>query len=99
MRDLIPIPLNPIIIFSLMQELYFEQSINLAHWFRISSGNGPEKGQGMSSSRDCLYLHRLPCRVYLIETGFITNPEEEKYLMSEEGQDYIFGNFQGIQGL
>ena len=25
----------------------------------------------------------------LIETGFITNPDEEKYLMSEEGQDFI----------
>ncbi len=25
----------------------------------------------------------------LVETGFITNPTEEKYLNSKEGQDYL----------
>ena len=34
----------------------------------------------------------------LTETGFITNPAEEKYLNSKEGQDYIaIINIQSLQ--
>jgi N-acetylmuramoyl-L-alanine amidase len=34
-----------------------------------------------------LYMTSMPS--VLIETGFITNPDEEKYLISNEGQDYL----------
>jgi len=36
-----------------------------------------------------LVLARTSMPGVLIETGFMTNPEEEKYLLSEQGQDYI----------
>ena len=34
-----------------------------------------------------LYMTSMPS--VLVETGFITNPDEEKYLVSKEGQDLI----------
>ncbi len=41
-----------------------------------------------------IYMTSMPS--VLVETGFITNPDEEKYLVSEEGQDYnSIGNLQG----
>ena len=36
-----------------------------------------------------LVLHQTTMPSVLIETGFITNPEEEKFLKSEIGQDYL----------
>ncbi|MEQ8324589.1 MAG: N-acetylmuramoyl-L-alanine amidase [Vicingaceae bacterium] len=36
-----------------------------------------------------LVLHQTTMPSVLIETGFITNPEEEKFLKSELGQDYL----------
>jgi len=75
--------------FSLMQNLYFEQSINLAalveDQFRVRAGRNDRgvKQQGL------LVLAQTSMPGILIETGFITNPDEEKFLMSEQGQDYI----------
>ncbi len=77
------------IMFSLMQNLYFEQSINLAalveDQFRVRAGRNDRgvKQQGL------LVLAQTSMPGILIETGFITNPDEEKFLMSEQGQDYI----------
>jgi N-acetylmuramoyl-L-alanine amidase len=77
------------IIFSLMQNLYFEQSINFAALVqeqfreRIQRKDRGVKQQGL------LVLAQTAMPGILIETGFITNPDEEKYLMSEQGQDYI----------
>lgn len=36
-----------------------------------------------------LVLHQTTMPSVLVETGFITNLEEEKFLMSEQGQDYL----------
>jgi N-acetylmuramoyl-L-alanine amidase len=77
------------IIFSLMQNLYFEQSINMAalvqDQFRDRAGR---KDRGVKQ-QGLLVLARTSMPGILIETGFITNPEEELYLMSEDGQDLI----------
>jgi N-acetylmuramoyl-L-alanine amidase len=77
------------IMFSLMQNLYFDQSINLAalvqDQFR-ERANRVDKGvrqQGL------IVLAQSAMPGILIETGFLSNPDEEKYLMSEEGQDYL----------
>ncbi|MFZ0280780.1 MAG: N-acetylmuramoyl-L-alanine amidase [Bacteroidales bacterium] len=77
------------IIFSLMQNVFKEQSLDLAtkiqnqfsnHTGRIDRG---VKQDGFW----VLVMTSMPS--VLIETGFITNPEEEKYLASKSGQDYI----------
>ena len=76
-------------IFSLMQNLYFEQSIDFAAYVqtqfreRVSRKDRGVKQQGL------LVLARTSMPGVLIETGFMTNPDEEKFLMSETGQDYI----------
>jgi N-acetylmuramoyl-L-alanine amidase len=76
-------------IFSLMQNLYFEQSINFAahvqHQFRDRASR---KDRGVKQ-QGLLVLARTSMPGVLVETGFMTNPEEEKFLLSEPGQDYI----------
>jgi N-acetylmuramoyl-L-alanine amidase len=53
--------------------------------FRVRAGRNDRgvKQQGL------LVLAQTSMPGILIETGFITNPDEEKFLMSEQGQDYI----------
>jgi N-acetylmuramoyl-L-alanine amidase len=60
--------------FSLMQEKYRERAMR--------------KDRGLFQ-QGLLVLARTAMPGVLIETGFITNPEEETYLMSDQGQDYI----------
>jgi N-acetylmuramoyl-L-alanine amidase len=73
------------IMFSLMQNLYFDLSGLVQDQFRERAGRTDRgvKQQGL------LVLAQTSMPGILIETGFITNPEEEKFLMSEQGQDYI----------
>ena len=77
------------IMFTLMQNIYKEQSTQLAsgvqNQFRTRAGR-VDRGVKQAGLL-VLYMTSMPS--ILIETGFITNPDEEKYLMSKEGQDYI----------
>jgi N-acetylmuramoyl-L-alanine amidase len=77
------------IIFSLMQNLYFEQSINLAALVQDQFRDRAQRKDRGVKQQGLLVLARTSMPGILVETGFITNPEEEKYLMSEKGQDYI----------
>ena len=75
--------------FSLTQKVYQEQSTGLASKVqtefreRVNRNDRDVKQAGFW----VLYNTKMPS--ILIETGFITNPTEEKYLNSREGQDYI----------
>jgi N-acetylmuramoyl-L-alanine amidase len=77
------------IMLTLMQSVYFDRSINMAKnvqdQFRVRARRIDRgvKQQGL------LVLAQTSMPGVLIETGFVTNAEEEKYLMTEEGQDYI----------
>jgi len=77
------------IMFTLMQNIYKEQSTQLAsgiqNQFRSRAGR-VDRGVKQAGLL-VLYMTSMPS--ILIETGFITNPDEEKYLMSKEGQEYI----------
>jgi N-acetylmuramoyl-L-alanine amidase len=77
------------IIFSLMQNVFQEQSTDLAS--RIQSQFKNRAGRiDRGVKQDgfwVLYMTSMPS--VLIETGFITNADEEKYLTSKEGQEYI----------
>jgi N-acetylmuramoyl-L-alanine amidase len=77
------------IIFSLMQNLYFEQSINMAALVEDQFRERAQRKDRGVKQQGLLVLAQTSMPGILIETGFITNPEEEKYLMSEEGQDVI----------
>jgi N-acetylmuramoyl-L-alanine amidase len=77
------------IIFSLMQNVFQEQSLDLAtkiqNQFRNRAGR-IDRGVKQDGFW-VLYMTSMPS--VLIETGFITNPDEEKYLASVSGQEYI----------
>jgi N-acetylmuramoyl-L-alanine amidase len=77
------------IMFSLTQKVFQEQSTDLATKIqkqfreRVNRNDRDVKQAGFW----VLYNTKMPS--VLVETGFITNPTEEKYLNSEEGQDYL----------
>ncbi len=77
------------IMFSLTQKVFHEQSTDLASKIqqqfreRVKRNDRDVKQAGFW----VLYNTKMPS--VLIETGFITNPSEEKYLNSKDGQNYI----------
>ncbi len=77
------------IMFSLTQKVFQEQSTDLATKIqkqfreRVNRNDRDVKQAGFW----VLYNTKMPS--VLVETGFITNPTEEKYLNSREGQDYL----------
>jgi N-acetylmuramoyl-L-alanine amidase len=77
------------IIFSLMQNTYLKQSTEFAtliqNQFRERVGR---KDRGVRQA-GFVVLWRTTMPSVLVELGYITNSEEEKFLMSEEGQDYL----------
>jgi N-acetylmuramoyl-L-alanine amidase len=75
--------------FSLMQNLYFEQSINFAGLVQEQFRDRAIRKDRGVKQQGLLVLARTAMPGILIETGFITNPDEEKFLISEEGQDFL----------
>jgi N-acetylmuramoyl-L-alanine amidase len=77
------------IIFSLMQNTYLKQSTEFATLvqgqFRDRVGR---RDRGVRQA-GFVVLWRTTMPSVLVELGYITNPEEEKFLMSEQGQDYL----------
>ncbi len=77
------------IMFSLMQERYFERSMNFAALVQDQFRDRAKRKDRGVYRQGLLVLARTAMPGVLIETGFVTNPEEEVYLMSERGQDLI----------
>ncbi len=77
------------IIFTLMQYTFQEQSTLLASNVQSQFKNRAGRiDLGVKQAGFwVLYMTTMPS--VLIETGFLTNAEEEKYLVSKEGQEYI----------
>jgi N-acetylmuramoyl-L-alanine amidase len=77
------------IMFTVMQNTFKEQSTwlasNIQNQFKNRAGRA-DLGVKQAGFW-VLYMTSMPS--VLIETGFITNPEEEKYLTSKDGQDYL----------
>ena len=77
------------IMFSLTQKVFQDQSTDLASKIqtqfreRVNRNDRDVKQAGFW----VLYNTKMPS--VLVETGFITNPTEEKFLISKEGQDYL----------
>jgi N-acetylmuramoyl-L-alanine amidase len=84
-----PSSVESFIIFSLMQNTYLRQSTDFATMiqdqFRDRAGR---KDRGVKQA-GFVVLWRTTMPSVLIELGFLTNAEEEKYLNSESGQDYL----------
>ncbi|MDZ7738742.1 MAG: N-acetylmuramoyl-L-alanine amidase [Bacteroidales bacterium] len=77
------------IIFSLMQNIYLEQSLNFANYIqdqfrtRVGLSDRGVKQAGL------LVLWQTTMPSVLVEAGFLTNQQDERFLLSEQGQDYI----------
>ncbi|MCK7531584.1 MAG: N-acetylmuramoyl-L-alanine amidase [Marinilabiliales bacterium] len=84
-----PNSVESFIIFSLMQNTYLKQSTEFAtmiqNQFRDRVGR---KDRGVRQA-GFVVLWRTTMPSVLIELGFISNAEEEKYLNSAQGQDYL----------
>jgi len=77
------------IMFTLMQNIFQEQSTGLASKIQIQykeNINRTDRGVKQAGFW-VLFMTTMPS--VLTETGFITNPSEEKYLNSKPGQDYL----------
>jgi N-acetylmuramoyl-L-alanine amidase len=77
------------IMFTLMQNIFLKQSTNLASQIQSQyKGSINRIDRGVKEAGFwVLFMTTMPS--VLTETGFITHPEEEKYLNSKEGQDKI----------
>ncbi len=77
------------IIFSLMQQQFLEQSLDFAgeiqKQFKVRAGRH-DRGVHQAG---ILVLWKTGMPSVLVECGFISNPVEEKYLMTEYGQSII----------
>jgi N-acetylmuramoyl-L-alanine amidase len=72
-----------------MQQSYQKQSLNFASYVQQNfEENTSLKNRGVEQA-GFLVLYETAMPRVLIETGFISNPEEEKYLNSREGQNQI----------
>jgi N-acetylmuramoyl-L-alanine amidase len=75
--------------FSLMQDLYFKKSIMFAGLVQEQFRERAQRKDRSVRQQGLLVLAQTAMPGVLIETGFITNPDEEKYLITKQGQDYI----------
>lgn len=77
------------IIFTLTQNVFQKQSIELASKIQTQLVERVGRKDRGVKQAGFWVLYRTSMPSVLVETGFITNPSEEKYLNSKEGQDYI----------
>jgi N-acetylmuramoyl-L-alanine amidase len=77
------------IIFSLYQNAYRTNSIKIAEKVESEFKNKSKRHSRGVKQQGFLVLWRTSMPSILIELGFLTNPEEEKYLKDELGQSYL----------
>jgi len=77
------------IIFELFQNAYREQSESLARKVQAEFTNKLHRVNRGVREAGFLVLVNTTMPSILVEAGFLSNPEEEKYLMSESGQNEI----------
>jgi N-acetylmuramoyl-L-alanine amidase len=77
------------IIFTLTQNLFQKQSTELASKIQNQIAERVNRNDRGVKQAGFWVLFNTAMPAVLVETGFITNTEEEKYLNSAEGQDYL----------
>lgn len=84
-----PTSLESYIIFSVMQNTYLKQSIEFASYVQDQFRDRSKRRDRGVVQQGLLVLARTSMPGVLIETGFISHPEEEAFLMTSYGQDLI----------
>ncbi len=77
------------IMFNLMQKTYFRQSIELGDFIQDQFRERARRYDLGVREQGLLVLAQTAMPGVLVEIGFLSNPEEEKYLMTAYGQDII----------
>lgn len=77
------------IMFTLMQNIYQEQSTSLASKIQTEYKETIKRTDRGVKQAGFVVLFMTTMPSVLTETGFITSPEEEKFLNSKQGQDFI----------
>jgi N-acetylmuramoyl-L-alanine amidase len=77
------------IMFELTQDIYMDQSISFADDIQHQFHNRTEGSNRGVKQAGFLVLRQSSMPSVLIETGFVSNPAEAKYLNSDEGQQTI----------
>ena len=77
------------IIFNLFQNIYLEQSIDFASYVQNEFREKAKRRDRGVKQAGFLVLWKTTMPSVLIETGFISNSKEEKYLLTDEGQSYL----------
>ncbi len=83
-----PSSVESYIIFELMQDINMENSINLAKDIQSQMVGKQRHDRGVRQAPYWV-LHRTGMPAVLVELGFISNPEEERYMKSAKGQDEL----------
>jgi N-acetylmuramoyl-L-alanine amidase len=77
------------IMFTVMMDVYHKQSISIASKLQTQfTERVSRKDRGVKQAGFWVLFNTAMPSV-LVETGFLSNPEEEKFLVSETGQDYL----------
>lgn len=76
------------IMFEFMQDKYIDKSLQYASLVQEEFGKIHRSDRGVRQAAFWV-LHKSACPSVLIEMGFISNPDEEKYLSSDKGKDEI----------
>lgn len=77
------------IIFALYQNAYLDQSLNMASMIQTEFKERARRNSRGVKQAGFLVLYEVTMPGILVEAGFLSNPHEEQYLMSESGQAYI----------
>lgn len=77
------------IIFSLYQSTYRKQSVNMAEKVQYQFRERVKRHDRGVKQNIFLVLWKAAMPAILIETGFLSNPVEEKFLGSDKGKTYI----------
>ncbi len=77
------------ILFNLMQNTYLDQSLEFASLVQKQFRNRAGRNDRGVWQAGFLVLWKTSMPSVLIETGYLSNPSEEKYLMSDKGQSII----------
>ncbi len=77
------------IIFSLMQNTYLEKSLNMASYVQEEFREKAKRTDRGVKQAGFLVLWNTSMPSILVEVGFVSHPNEEEFLISETGQDYL----------
>ena len=77
------------IMFSLMQKTFFKQSIQFGDYVQDQFRERASRKDLGVREQGILVLAQTSMPGVLIETGFLSNPDEEKYLLTQYGQEII----------